>query len=146
MCEKGRDQLIGKTDCEGEGERMEGSIGQQCVGWGGEVGVTGLVLSVGPMGRTIGVAGVGRVSHAFALWHGQQACATGVVSPPLRLLSNSWGSTGSHENRAPEPLMRGVLFLIKDGQAIITIIIRSRTMEHTSLSNGWENPPTEQRN
>lgn len=45
--------------------------------------VTGLVLSVGPTGRTIGPAGVGRVSHAFALWLGQQACATGVVSPPL---------------------------------------------------------------
>lgn len=45
--------------------------------------VTGLVLSVGPTGRTMGPAGVGRVSHAFALWLGQQACATGVVSPPL---------------------------------------------------------------
>lgn len=42
--------------------------------------------------------------------------------------------------RAPGPLMRGVLFLIKDGQAIITIIIRSCTMENASLSNGWENP------
>lgn len=26
---------------------------------------------------------VGEVSHASALWLGQQACATGVVSPPL---------------------------------------------------------------
>lgn len=43
---------------------------------------------------------------------------------------------------APGPLMRGVLFLIKDGQAIITIIIRSCTMELASLGNGWENPPT----
>lgn len=112
VCEKGSDQLIGKTDHEGEGERMEGSVRQQCVlldvgvgAWGGRV--TGLVLSVGPMGRTIGAAGVGRVSHAFALWHGQQACATGVVSPPLRLLSNSWGSTGSHENQGPRAFNEG---------------------------------------
>lgn len=41
---------------------------------------------------------------------------------------------------APGPLMRGVLFLIKDGQAIITIIIRGCTMEHASLCCGWENP------
>lgn len=63
-----------------------------------------------------------------------------------RLLSDSGGrggGTDSHENRALGPLMRGVLFLIKDGQAIITIIIRSCTMEHASLTNGWENPPTE---
>lgn len=44
---------------------------------------------------------------------------------------------------APGPLMRGVLFLIKDGQAIITIIIRSCTMEHAFLRYGWENAPAE---
>lgn len=39
--------------------------------------------------------------------------------------------------------MRGVLFLIKDGQAIITIIIRRCTIEYASFSYGWENPPGE---
>lgn len=112
VCEKGSDQLIGKTDHEEREKGWRGVLGSSVCcwmwawgAWGGRV--TGLVLSVGPMGRTIGAAGVGRVSHAFALWHGQQACATGVVSPPLRLLSNSWGSTGSHENQGPRAFNEG---------------------------------------
>lgn len=107
------------------------------VGVGGLGGgrAPGPVLSVGPRGRTMGAAGAGPVSRAPALWLGQQACATGVVSPPLRLLSSS-GDGPSMRTRAPGPLMRGVLFLIKDGQAIITIIIRRCTMETPTLSCG----------
>lgn len=93
MGEKERDQLIDKTDCEDEKGRkgvcVFSSNTRVCCGgrrWEGDEGVggvPGLVLSVGRTGRTMGAAGVGRVSHAFALWLGQQACATGVVSPPL---------------------------------------------------------------
>lgn len=111
MCEKRvRDQLIGKINCEGKDEGVSVYV---CVCWtagrvcvvvlvvvGMRRGVTGLVLSVGLMWRTMGAAGVGRVSHAFALWLGQQACATGVVSPPLACCPTR-GRTGGHENPGP---------------------------------------------
>ncbi|KAK5898841.1 hypothetical protein CesoFtcFv8_008380 [Champsocephalus esox] len=95
----------------------------------------------------MGEGGEGRVSHAFALWLGQQACATGVVSPPspppfspppLACCPTRDGGPAAMRTGAPGHLMRGVLFLIKDGQGIITIIIRRCTMEHASLRYGWE--------
>jgi len=59
-----------------------------------------------------------------------------------RLLSNSKKGPAAMRIGSLGPLMRGVLFLIKDGQAIITIIITSCTMEHVSLSYRCKNPPT----
>lgn len=166
MCEKERDQLIGKIDCEGERERKKGSV-YVCVcvlrsntsvccgfcgceeGWEGE-GAEGwegnrIGLVCGTHGEDNGTGGGGASVTRFCFVARSTGVCHGCRLASPRLLSDSGEGPAAMRTGAPGPLMRGVLFLIKDGQAIITIIIRSCTMEHASLSNGWENPPTELR-
>ncbi|CAJ1053951.1 Hypothetical predicted protein [Xyrichtys novacula] len=106
MDEKGRDQLIGKT----VKKRRRG---------GEEEKLSERVVVFEAQG---GLGWGGRVPR--------------VLSRLPRLLSDCGDRAAAMRTGAPGPLMRGVLFLIKDGQAIITIIIRSCTKEHASLSYG----------
>lgn len=102
-----------------------------------------MVLSVGPMRRTMGSGGgVVSVTRFCFVARSTGVCHGCRLASP-RLLSTSEEQAAAMRIGAPGPLMRGVLFLIKDGQAIITIIIRSCTMEHVCPDYGWENPPIE---
>lgn len=95
VCEKGSDQLIGKTDHEGEGERMEGSVRQQCVLL--DVGVGGMGWEGNRIGLVCGThgednrSGGGRasvtrfcfVARSTGVCHG---CRLASPSPAVQLL------------------------------------------------------------
>lgn len=100
MCEKDRDQLIGKTDCRTQGEGMEGSVGVCC----GVEGGCRIGFVCGTNGEDNGERRGCGECHTLLLCGSVNRrvprVSSRLPSPAVHLRAAS----SSHENRGPQAL------------------------------------------